>query len=643
MLSVCQNNWVLVFFLWVMLQSTLIAQQPSRFGITDTFTNKNIDIEPVDTQSLVYHLPNNGLQLFRYQDSLLTSHFQQYDPTRKRDWDYFNLGNLGTAAAPLIWQSQYRKGMELGVHCFDIYKKNAEDLRFFTNKRAISDLSFSQGSEIANGAVGVIFSSQLNKNVSFALDYYRPYNVTAVNKVLLSNIYYDFPRTRLVNVSMGLNYKKENYNAFLIYTSNINTQLHTGGLPQDTIYDASTTLLLLPNYLTKASSRIQEKELRYIHYFNLNKQDSTQTKRIYNIHHELVYQNIYYKYTDEGLLTALDSAFYPKQGIDFKGIRSYYSYYKVENNFLISTVKGNSLHDNINDLSLGITHQIINYSNETKTQSANNLFANATLKYQQNSNFVLNAYGHLGLVGKNFGDYDFNGSLTLGTQKLGKIVLKANFQLNEPSVYQQEGVINNTYIYEEKFSKIAENSISANLQIPFLESSFTIQNHLLTNWIYRDSTFKTQQLSSSINILQLQLKQLLKYGVLHLDNYICLQKISNNVIRLPEFYTKNSLYIEGKIFGKVMLAQFGFDLRYAPSYQSYTYNPVFYDFALSNTAIDNQPLIDIFFNAKVRNFRFFFKKENISSFWNRSLNRQVQIYPIPDFTTRFGLQLLLRD
>jgi hypothetical protein len=103
------------------------------------------------------------------------------------------------------------------------------------------------------------------------------------------------------------------------------------------------------------------------------------------------------------------------------------------------------------------------------------------------------------------------------------------------------------------------------------------------------------------------------------------------------------LYLQGNIFGKVMFAQFGVDIRYAPSYNTYAYNPVFYDFAIADVKISNQPIVDIFFNAKVRNFRFFFKKENISGFWNRSLNKQVKLYPIPDFTTRFGIQLLLRD
>ena len=60
--------------------------------------------EEIDTSEVSYFFSDRPNQLLPFRDTLLNDYFHQYDPTRKRDFDFGHLGNLGSAARPLVWQ-----------------------------------------------------------------------------------------------------------------------------------------------------------------------------------------------------------------------------------------------------------------------------------------------------------------------------------------------------------------------------------------------------------------------------------------------------------------------------------------------------------------------------------------------------------
>jgi hypothetical protein len=119
------------------------------------------------------------------------------------------------------------------------------------------------------------------------------------------------------------------------------------------------------------------------------------------------------------------------------------------------------------------------------------------------------------------------------------------------------------------------------------------------------------------------------------------QNVTNGeeVFRVPDFITRNSIYYSNYVFKKKpMYIQTGITFKYFTKYFSNSYNPLISEFHLQNQVeIGNFPLIDVFFNAKVRQTRIFFKAEHINSIFSPKDYYSAPNYPYRDFVIRFGL------
>ena len=75
---------------------------------------------PPDTIGLFRLYPGNPFQETPYSDTALHGLVQQYDPARERKLDYATLGNLGSAARPIVFELPFRRGFDAGLRPFDI-------------------------------------------------------------------------------------------------------------------------------------------------------------------------------------------------------------------------------------------------------------------------------------------------------------------------------------------------------------------------------------------------------------------------------------------------------------------------------------------------------------------------------------------
>ncbi len=69
------------------------------------------------------------------------------------------------------------------------------------------------------------------------------------------------------------------------------------------------------------------------------------------------------------------------------------------------------------------------------------------------------------------------------------------------------------------------------------------------------------------------------------------------------------------------------------------YDPVLAEFYVQNTEeLGGFPLVDIFFNAKIRQTRIYFKYEHINQLFNSTNNHySAPNYPYRDAVIRFGM------
>lgn len=215
-------------------------------------------------------------------------------------------------------------------------------------------------------------------------------------------------------------------------------------------------------------------------------------------------------------------------------------------------------------------------------------------------------------------------------------------------LYQSDYVQYNWY-NEFKNEKI--NSFNAKVETRWLtvEGQYTLLNdHLYFKNTYTDfgSTaldtllVKPDQYNKTINYFSLRAGKEFKWGKLALDNTLLYQKVTQDdeILNVPEFVTRNTLYYTDHFFKKALLIQTGVALQYFTEYYANDYNPLIGEFYVQDRRkIGGFPLLDFFLNAKIQEFRVFLKAEHFNSGFTGYDYYSAPRYPYRDFTIRFGV------
>ena len=113
----------------------------------------------------------------------------------------------------------------------------------------------------------------------------------------------------------------------------------------------------------------------------------------------------------------------------------------------------------------------------------------------------------------------------------------------------------------------------------------------------------------------------------------------STVFNVPELITRQSLYYQDQIFKNALFFQTGVNLKYFTKYNSNGYDPVLAEFYVQNgQEIGGFPVIDLFFNAKIRQTRIFVTWEHFNAlFSNTNQYFSAPGYPYRESSIRFGL------
>lgn len=149
-----------------------------------------------------------------------------------------------------------------------------------------------------------------------------------------------------------------------------------------------------------------------------------------------------------------------------------------------------------------------------------------------------------------------------------------------------------------------------------------------------------KQYENTINYLSLKVHKEIKFWRLGLDNTLLYQNVqqSDNILNVPSFVTRNTLYYTDKWFKKALEVQTGFTFQYFTEYYQNDYNPLIGEFYIQDTKkLGGFPLIDFFFNMKIQEFRLFLNAEHFNSSMTGYNYYSAPSYPYRDFTFRFGV------
>ncbi|SDM64099.1 putative porin [Kriegella aquimaris] len=155
------------------------------------------------------------------------------------------------------------------------------------------------------------------------------------------------------------------------------------------------------------------------------------------------------------------------------------------------------------------------------------------------------------------------------------------------------------------------------------------------------ATVKPFQEKNILNHTKVQYRKEFRVGSFALNNTLMYQNVSqaNNVLNLPQFVTRNTLYFSSDVFKKAMFLQTGITLKYFTAYNIDAYNPVLGEFYIQNKEkLGGFPMLDFFINARIQQTRIYLKAEHFNSSFGKSYNfYAAPNYPYRDFVIRFGL------
>lgn len=259
----------------------------------------------------------------------------------------------------------------------------------------------------------------------------------------------------------------------------------------------------------------------------------------------------------------------------------------------------------------------------------------ADLKWQWQLN------GYLGLSGYNSGDMEVKASLArqLGNHQLGVSAVSKRYA---PAFNQFYYFGNHDFWWNQGFKKQGAQDLSATYAWKGL-AKLTASYKRLNNYIYQEEAPK--QFDGSFDLVQVKLNTNLRWGVLNWQLEALYQTDGLTQLPLPQFSTRQSLFAQGWMFKKALLAKLGVDFYYVSSYRAPVYYAPARMWRLQNAQEDflvgNYPYFNVYFTGKIQTVTFFLMMQHVTADLFGSGYYSSPYYPMQPRAFRFGIKWTL--
>lgn len=582
----------------------------------------NEDPEKIDSINITtYSLSNLNVQ-DTFKTKGLTKYFQQYDPARNRDFEYGNLGNMGSAAYPLVLDLHTQIGYTLGINQYKLYQKTEDDIKFFNQKSPVSELYFSGGESQADLRVKALFSKNFANDVNWVIDY---------DRISQAGIYIN-QKVKQTSFLTGIAYtpKKSNLSLFVNYLINASVEKINGGVIDPSLISQISLRKNYPVHLSDAEDRLQNQGIFLNAFYDLEK-DSSNSEFKTSVQYEMAYFNEFFRFTDPSISN--DSLYYKNFYLGDRGLRHYVNQRRIRNSVFFN----NSFKEYYNfKTGISYDYNFLNLSSQSRAINDVYLRFNGTINLKKK--LIINGDVYYGLlnVANQFG-IDAKAQLSLTKQQGFNFGFKSSRM--RASYIQEELILNEEVFYNKDQNKIFFQSLSAEYYNNKLHFKIGGKLQNILNYIYFDDSGDPISHDKIYNVSLLYFGNDIKYKSLMIENFLFIQNQSEILTNLPKAFTKNSVSFYGNVFKKKMLLKAGFDFRYIINEYLPYYSPITGQFEL-NTSTTNKayPLIDGRISFKVSSFTTFAKYENLTSFFSDQGEFMVLNYPQFDARFRFGIQ-----
>jgi hypothetical protein len=551
---------------------------------------------------------------------------------------YQDLGNIGTSIRPIYYQAPELIGVTSGFNSFDLYW-DTEKIKYYDTKSPYSNLKIILGG-LGRSITRVSFSRNITPQWNFGFNFRsllidKQINRTGKGDRNVKSTYYD--------IYTAYQTKDSTYRLFFNFRRNHYQADENGGLKpnQGNYYDKLAAV-----WLDNAESRERRNNIHLFHQYQV-------LGKGFQIYHEFDGYNQHNNFYDNWN-TTLNSTYFDwiedvdpdttkiKDGAVFKTIRNE------------AGIKGNLAKLFYNGY-YAIRHYDMTYKyydeEDVRVQTrGNEHYVGGRMALTLDSIGEVNAWAEF----ETLGNFRIQGDIK---SKWFEASLK---QLLIAPSFLQQAYRGRHDVWNNNFTSTKTTQINGylhyNSRIFKLSPGLTFTR--LNDYVYFNynaNTGEPQKVlpvqSSGTQVIaspevKLSLTMLRHLTLSGQAIYTKILQNDDRAISVPELFLNGQLSYANIFFNGNMDMQGGVDVHWKSTYNAFGYDPViqqFYrqDFLYPPTA--SFPIIDVFFNMKVKSGRIFVKYNNVMQAFTKSGYMPTPYYPGQRNSIDFGFDLLFYD
>lgn len=565
-----------------------------------------------------------------------------------RKWVMFqDLGNIGSASAPLFFNPSRTFGFQLAPHPYAVYQKRAEDVQYINTRTPYTDIFYSQGSRELL-FLGVKHAQNILPRWNVGIDFQRTTSQGLLPR--LETVKYNYSSHYNYSFHTSYQNKSKQYTLLANVTMNKGVLDDGGGIRSDSLFESLSGGNKVVNpRLLQAQTRYRSRAVYAKQYWTLGKQSSTinENDTVYDFRarshfsHSILLEDLTYNFSNSG---SRDTLLLPNQFYDRGSVMTDSTFYgKMENRFAfhLFNPRQQQLSDSVRYYaSAGIVHSLFTVAQDVYRRSYHNLGIDGQIERMSLKPYSLSfkAYGALMLSGYNAGDLKVNGMIRY---RFPRVDIEAHgmSELYTPDfVYTK--FRSNAFIWDRSLDKISISGIGGKISTRSWRHNLSLEvnNYLISNWVYMDEQAAPKQDNGVFAVQTISLQKTFQAWKFYFEHQLLAQQSYSDIIRIPDFGGMTRYYFQSSLFKKLRF-QIGFSVFYNTSLYANAYNPAIRMFHLQNTKrIGNYPVIDPFVNGEIKRLAFFFKYEHVNQDWFSNAFYSSPGYPLLLRSMRLGVR-----
>ncbi|PIE50840.1 MAG: hypothetical protein CSA38_01225 [Flavobacteriales bacterium] len=558
--------------------------------------------------------------------------FTQYN--NKDDFGKLRFANIGSGFNPLVYENNTKQNLSLlpTNKSYGIIGQN--EVNYYNVKTPTTLFVLHNGMN-EGMALNTTYTQNIGKQFNFAIEYMG----------LRSKGYYRNSLSASNNVVLASHYitKKQNYEIFTHFIHQNVKNEENGGIVADELFlngdDSSRNRQNMQVNLEGSDSRFSYRRWYLTQQFSLFKSP----KFPFKIRHTIFHQGNKYRYSQ----TATQNYFINDATNSQNELNASYplNTQKFSNNFS-------------NAFALVFDDEKIKFDGGVRYQMKNIGVENLVDKIKENrlgvlGNVQVKLWDKIELKsfleysnGKQWGNY-LNSRNRFKLQPIKGYWLngKVNFQSSAPSF----NYLINRSIYKKfdyqwtdyQHQNILE--VGGEMGLKWFDTKVFANYFRIDNFTYFNENFQPQQSGESLNVSQIGGEALFRYKDFYLNTRLLFQKnlTQDELLPMPHIIGRMNVYYQAKAFKNKAEVQTGIKTMYFSKFKSRNFMPIYNEYVLQGNAtnfqIGNRPLIDAYFNLKVKRMFIFLEGQNMWSLIQHNQNYTAPHYPYSDFRINLGL------